>query len=472
MKPEHSIKQVSNRGIILTVCVISSLVNPFMGAAMNIALPQISAEFSMNAVWISWVSMAFLLSVAVFLVPIGKIADTIGLKRMFVIGNIVVAISSIICAFSVNGGMLIAFRVFQGIGSAMIFGTAMAIVTSVYPPKERGRVIGMNVTAVYVGLSISPLIGGIMTQYLGWRSLLFLVVPIALFNAIVSYAYIKEEWIGIREKSFDFIGSIMYILFMSCFIFGFSKLPDPLDVILTIIGAIGLTVFIWQQQKISYPLINMQLFRNNKSFAFSNLSALINYASTFAISFVLSLYLQYAKGLTPRDAGLILITQPVVMAIFASISGRLSDKYDAHLLSSIGMGIIVIGLLFLSFLSGSTTNTYLIASLIILGMGFGIFSSPNTNAIMSSVDHKHLGMASAMVSTMRVTGQMLSMGIAALVVHLFLGNARIGVANITDFIGSARIIFIICSILCVIGVFASLTGIKSKLAENDIRLHS
>lgn len=453
-----------NKNILLAISVITSFLNPFMGAAVNIALPKIGLEFNMNAVWMSWIAMAFLLSSAVTLVPAGKLADLIGRKRVFLYGNVIVAVASIFCAVSVSGTMLIASRLLQGFGSAMIFGTSMAIITSAFEPGDRGRIIGINVTAVYLGLSLAPVMGGFLTQTLGWRSLFFLTVPISLFAILSMYFFIKAEWKGAPNETFDVKGSVVYVLAMTAFMFGFSKIPDPLAVSVAVVGFIGLVLFVKLEQRTTFPIVNIQLFRNNRIFAFSNLAALINYAATFAISFVLSLYLQYVKGLSPRDAGMLLITQPLVMALFASVAGRLSDKYDSRILSSLGMGIIVFGLIFLTFLNAETGNFYIILSLVVLGSGFGIFSSPNTNSVMGSVENKYLGVASATVSTMRVTGQMMSMGIATLIIHIFIGEAKIVSGNIPSFIESIKVIFIVFSVLCAFGVFASLARGKKKVS--------
>jgi MFS family permease len=214
--------------------------------------------------------------------------------------------------------------------------------------------------------------------------------------------------------------------------------------------------------KVKFPVFNIGLFASNRLFAFSNLAALINYATTFAITFLLSLYLQYVQGLSPRDAGMILVTQPVLMAIVASISGRLSDRHDPRILASAGMAVIVVGLIMLTFLREQSSITYLLVILAIVGFGFGLFSSPNTNAIMGSVDRTYLGVASATVGTMRLTGQMMSMGIATLVLQLFIGNEPISIQNTAGFMSSMRTTFLVFVILCILGIFASLARGRSK----------
>lgn len=454
-----------NKSILLLLVILTSFITPFLSAAVNIALPQIANTFQMNAITMSWVGMSFLLSSAVFLVPIGKMADKIGRKQIFLIGNAIVVVSSLLCALSTSGIMLMAARVLQGLGSAMLFGTGMAMVTSTFPPNERGKAIGIVVSSVYLGLSAAPLLGGLLTQYMGWRSLFYVTVPIGLFVIITTLLTIKKEWADARNESFDYRGSVIYMVCMSVLMIGFTRLPDPMAIVLTMTGLIGFVWFIKVELATPFPVLDIGLFKTNRVFAFSNLAALINYAATYAITFLLSLYLQYIKGLSPKDAGLVLVIQPLVMTVVASFSGRLSDTYDKRILASIGMGIIVMGLVMLTFISQSTTQVYLIGCLMILGFGFGIFSSPNTNAIMSAVDKRLLGIASAMVSTMRLTGQMMSMGIATLVMQLFIGKSSHIATHSQLFIQSVQVVFLLFAMLCALGVVAS-------LARNPLKDHT
>jgi len=306
--------------------------------------------------------------------------------------------------------------------------------------------------------------GGILTQTLGWQSL-FIINAAAGMLIIAGIAFgVRAEWAEARNDRFDFTGSVIYMLAMTALMYGFSQLPGRFALILTLAGAAGLLFFIRWELRARTPVLEIGLFRDNKIFAFSNLAALINYAATFGITFVLSLYLQSVKGLNPRDAGLILITQPIVMAVIASVSGRLSDRIDSRILSSAGMGIIVAGLISLIFLSGDTSSLYLVTCLVVLGFGFGMFSSPNTNSVMSSVEKKFLGTASATLGTMRLTGQMFSMAIAAMSIHLFIGDSPIHEAAVPYFMKSLRVIFTVFALLCFAGVFASLArGKKSSM---------
>lgn len=452
-----------NKTVLMAVTMTSNFLNPLMGAAVNVALPKISEDFSLDAVSMSWVTMAFLLASAVFLVPLGKIGDMWGRKKMFLYGNIFFTIATFMCALSFSGSFLILSRLLQGVGSAMMFSTSMAIVISAFPPQERGKVIGLNVSAVYVGLSAAPILGGILTETLGWSSLFYINAIASLIITFVIIFKIKAEWVEAKNEKFDWLGTLIYMPSMTALMYGFSKLPTTPAIFFTVSGIIGIIVFVFVELKNPFPVLNMKLFFKNKIFASSNLSALINYAATFAVSFVLSLYLQYAKHLTPKEAGLVLITQPILMALVAIYSGRLSDKINPRWLASSGMTLSVFGLLMLAFIEKDSSQVFIISALAILGVGFGLFSSPNTNMAMSSVEKKFYGVASATLGTMRTTGMVFSMAIASLSVHIFVGEEKINDSNIDSFIQSSQIIFIVFTLLCIIGVFSSFVG------KNDIK---
>ena len=445
-----------NKNLLLFLIMLTSFINPFMGAAVNIAMPDMAKEFSMSATMMGWVAMSFLIASAAVLLPVGKLADITGRKQMFIYGNIVLMIASVLCAVAGSGIMLIAFRVLQGIGGAMMFGTGTAMITSAFPPEQRGRALGINVSAVYLGLTLAPLLGGFLTDLFGWRSIFWVTVPIGIIVVPLTYYTIKTEWKDAHGEKLDIRGSVVYIVSISMLMYGFSKLPDPVAILLSVAGLTGMVLFAKGEFRAPYPILNMRLFTANKTFAFSNLAALINYAATFAVTFILSLYLQYVKGLKPSDAGILLVTQPILMTVTASLSGRLSDKFDPRIIASSGMSLIVIGLGMLAFITEDTTNSFIIACMVVLGTGFGMFSSPNTNAVMSAVEKRFLGVASATLATMRLAGQMISMAIATLVVHSFLGESRIVPSNHGLFMQSLRVMFITFAILCVFGVFASM----------------
>ena len=445
----------SQEKAVLFVATLSSFMGPFMISSVNVALPAIQQEFGADAVALSWVATALLLAVAVLLIPLGKIGDIYGQKKIFTLGLVVYTLASLTGAFSTSMTMLIAVRVFQGFGAAMFVTTGMAIVTSVFPPERRGRAIGFYVSAVYIGLSVGPFAGGLLTQHLGWRSNFGVVVPFGAASIWVTLKHLKGEWADARGETFDIPGSLLYATSVFLLVYGASLLPRLPAVYLILAGAVALIAFVRVELRTPQPVFDVRLFSGNKLFVFSCLAALINYAATFAVTFLISLFLQYIKGLPPQAAGTILVAQPVVMAFLSPLAGRLSDRIEPRLISSAGMTLTVLGLLLFALIGTETSEYYIIATLMVLGFGFALFSSPNMNAIMSAVDNKFFGIASGTVAAMRLLGQMTSMAIAMVVFAVFIGREQITPNNYDLFLKSVKISFSIFAVLCTFGIFFS-----------------
>lgn len=429
----------------------------FMGSAINIALPVIGKEFNLGAVLLSWLATAYLLTTAVLLIPAGKLSDIFGRAKFLKIGVIVFSTGTVLCGLSVSGTTFLIFRLLQGIGSAMMFTTSTAILVSAFPANERGKVIGINTTAVYVGLSSGPFLGGIITYYLNWRFIFYISFVLGITVSALLLICLKSEWREAKDESFDFNGSVLYIVSMISIMLGMTFIPSVYGILLLVFGLIMLYYFYNFEKERIHPLFNVKVFRHNKTFVFSNLAALINYSATFAIGFILSLYLQSVKGMSAQDAGFILMTQPVMMALFSSFAGRMSDKIEPQIVSSVGMGLLTVCLIIFIFINPDFSNLFIVVNLAFIGLGFALFSSPNSNAVMSSVEKKYYGVASSTLSSMRMVGQMFSMGIVIVIISMFIGKAEITIENTGSFINSIRTIFLIFSILCFIGIFASLS---------------
>jgi len=446
---------------VLTVTAFASFLTPFMGSSVNLALPSIGEEFSLNAVTLNWIVSSYMLTTSMLLLPAGRAGDIIGRKKIFMAGMVVFTLSMILLTFTPGIRWLIGARILQGIGGAMMFGTNMAILTSVFPPGERGRAMGINVTAVYAGLASGPFLGGILTRYLGWRSIFAFLIPMGIISLILVHSRMKKEWAEAKGESFDWTGSVIYGLAMAALIFGFSKLPAVVGWVITGAGLVLMPLFVLREQRAVHPLFDITLISRNRVFAFSSLAALIHYAATSAIGFFLSLFLQYIKDLGPRDAGFVLMSWPVTMALISPIAGKLSDHHNPGVLASIGMAISAVGLVMLCFLTPQTSVAFVVAVLLIMGAGFSLFSSPNSNAIMSSVEKRQLGNASGMLGTMRNVGQTFSMAIALMLLALYMGNEKINPGNYPQLMNSMKVGFVVFSILCFAGIFASLARNKS-----------
>ncbi len=446
------------RKFILLASTLASFLTPFMGSAVNLALPDMARTFRLSAVTLGWTVTAYLLTTAVFLVPVGRLADAVGRRKVFVAGISVFLAGALLSGLAFSGVSLIAFRLVQGVGGAMIFSTSIALLASHFPPENRGRVLGINTAATYTGLSLGPVAGGFLVHYFGWRSLFFFaLIPglLALYLVTRAYKHVPPAP-GESLSGFDFKGSAIYGAGLVCFMLGFSRLPAAYGFWLTAGGVALLILFFYFEGRQPRPVLETALFRKNRAFAFSNLAALINYSSTFAVSYLLSLYLQYVHGLPPGSAGLVLVAQPAVQALFSPAAGRASDRVEPRILASAGMGFTVIGLVALSFLGQGTPLVRVVLGLVFLGMGFGLFSSPNTNAIMGSVESKNYGVASAMLATMRMVGQMFSLGLTMMIISVVMGNVRIMPENYPLFLKSLRLSLTVFAGLNFLGIFVSL----------------
>jgi EmrB/QacA subfamily drug resistance transporter len=427
-----------------------------MASSVNVALPSIGQELSMGAVSLAWINTAFLLAAAAFLIPFGRLGDIHGRKRIFMWGILGFAVASSLAAVAGSGESVILWRAFQGLGASMVFATGLPILMSVYPAGKRGAVLGLNVAAVYLGLSMGPYIGGLITGHLGWRYVFWMNVPVGLFIFAISFWMLEGDWADAKGSRFDLAGSVLLGLALLLMMLGMARLPSVSAATLLVLGFGAMVLFVRYELRIDHPVLEIDLFRHNTVFALSNLAALINYAATFAVGFLLSLYLQKVRGLAPQDAGLVLIAQPVVQALVSPLAGKLSDRSEPRTVASLGMAITLVGLILLVFLDETTPLRLVVGCLAVLGLGFGIFSSPNTNAIMGSVERRFFGVAGAMVGTMRHVGMMVSMGLVMTVLAVLMGSAEISTQTQGVFLEAMRISFGLFAVLCFGGIFASL----------------
>jgi EmrB/QacA subfamily drug resistance transporter len=435
---------------------LSAFLGPFMAASLNLSLPAMGRDLGMSASTLTWVASAFLLAAAVFTVPFGRMADIYGRRRILLYGNVAFAAFSLLSALAWSPAVMIVARVLQGMGSAMLFATGTALLISVFPAAERGRVLGHNVTAVYLGLALGPFLGGFLTHQFGWRSVFVVNALLGCLLVVIVMRRLHGEWAEARGESFDRSGALLYGAALVLLVLGFSRLSTLLGVALLVTGVVALVGFLAWEVRSRSPVLDVSLFRGNPVFAFSSLAALIHYSATFAVTFVLSLFLQSVQGRSAQGAGLLLVAQPAMMALFSPLAGRLSDRIEPRLLASFGMGLTALGVFLLSFLRATTSSGVILVELTLLGFGFAFFSSPNTNAVMSSLPKRQLGVGSGILGTMRLLGQNMSMGIVMMALAFYLGSRQVAPGTEQEFLRTLRVVFWIFSGLGVLGVFASL----------------
>jgi len=446
------------RYIVLIISTATSFIMPFLVAAINVAIPTIRRDFAMEAWVMAWVGTIYFLSIAMVQVPFGRLSDIYGRKKLFIIGLLVTILASVLGIFANSIALLFISLALMGAGSGIMFNNSISILTSVFPAESRGRVLGISTAGTYIGLSAGPYIGGVLTNAYGWQSIFILAGFLSVvLLALVFYA-LKGEWHEAKNERFDVVGSITYAISIALFIYGFSSLPGVLGIVLFVIGAAWLVVFARWEGRTPFPIFDLSLFSKNRVFFFSNLAIFISYIATFAVSFLLNLFLQDIKGFAPDRAGLVLITASVLMAIMTPISGRISDKIEPRLVASVGMALNCVALLLLVFVNAATPIWYIMVALAINGLGIGIFASPNTNAIMGSVARKSLGVAAGTLGTMRTAGMMVSMGIMMILFSLYLGQTEITPQVHPEFLSSIRTGFIIFTVISVFGLLFQLVA--------------
>jgi MFS family permease len=365
-------------------------------------------------------------------------------------------VSTLLVSLAWSIEALLVLRVLQGVGAAMINSTGIAIVTAIYPPKERGRAMGIIVGCVYAGLSVGPLLGGLLTDWAGWRAVFYLCLAPGVLAWILA-CRIDSEWRPARGQSFDLLGTVFYGVFVIACVRGLTGLGRPgVGISLLILSAVALLLFVRRSRSIEHPVLSLGLFTSNRVFTLSSVATMINYAGTFAVGFLLSLYLQVVKGFAPVHAGLILVIQPAVQALLSPLAGVLSDRFNAAAMATLGMALCGAGLLGLGYIDAASEVWVIGGLLALMGLGFALFASPNMSVIMGSVAPKDYSIASSLVATMRTFGMSLSMGIATVVFGFLLHGRQVSLENIPQFLASMRIIFDVCAGLCVAGVFCSL----------------
>jgi len=465
-------KEPGYKWTVLLVTTIGAFMAPLDGSIVTIAIPSIASSMMIGLETVVWIALAYLLVLTVLLINAGRLSDIRGRKRSYILGFIIFTAGSVLCGLSATGLQLVIFRALQGTGAALIACNSPAIVTESFQSWERGKALGINAMAVYAGLMTGPVIGGILVQTFGWRSIFYVNVPIGILVVSLASLKLKEKRTSSMRERFDFAGAATLSAALASFLaaltlggsFGWDSSPI-LSLLLITMSAFVLFIYV-EGRLTSHPTFDLSLFTKNRLFAAANVAALLNYVAVSGVTLMMSIYLQDVQGLQPESAGLFLIAMSVAMALLSPFSGWLSDRLGSRLLSSGGMLIVTAGLLTLSQLSITSSIGDIVLRLTLLGVGFGLFSSPNTRAIMGSVDRSKLGVAAGTLSTMRSAGQSIGLAMVGAVIatvlppqavlQLFTGLTVQNVVMRDDFIIGMRNLFLVASVIGAVGTLASL----------------
>lgn len=463
----------TSKNAALAVATFGAFMTPFDGSVVTLALPSIGRDLGGNVVSLGWVATAYVLGLTLCVIPFGRLADIRGRRRVYILGVALFTVTSAICGFSPSLKGLIATRFFQGVAGAMMAGNSIALLTAIFPAEERGKALGINTAAVYVGLSVGPSLGGFLVEHLGWRSVFYVNVPIGLAVIALALLKIQGDKTEARAEKLDPLGMLTYGVALSMILLGLTLSESQVSLLsrsLLLCGFALFALFIFLETRVASPLLDIRLFKNT-AFAFSTLTALLNYSSVFGVSFILSLYLQLVSGFSAEQAGFIMLVQPVTMAIFSPLSGWLSDKVEPRIVASAGMATVSASIYSLSRLGAAALWWDIAVRLMVLGTGHAFFSSPNTNATMSSVAKKQYGVGAAILSTMRFTGQAVSLAIATSILSAQVGGIAVGRHSgpqipVQSFMSGMKIALGILSVICAAGVFTSLVRGRIRSAPS------
>lgn len=451
MDPEHDCYK---RSYILVSLAIAPFLTNFVVTALIIALPSMALDLNIEAVALGWIPTSYLIALTIFLIPSGKLGDIYGRKRLYILGLVLFTLGSIVTVFSYSYQFIIISRILQGIASAMIFGNLYAMIASIFIQQDRIRALSIIFGSIFLGSFLGPLVGGLLTFLWSWRSIFVLCTVIGIIG-IISLSRLNIEWFGFKGEKFDLSGSIMFGISSLMIIHGFSRINQGLNWIFIGAGFAGLLVFFIYQNRIKNPLFNLKLL-HNRDFILNNAGTLLQFAPMAPVVFILSIYLQNVRGLSPIVVGLILVLQPLAMLVVSIFSVKLNKVIDSTAMVTIAMSVSLLSVLVFLAL-GLTTPIILISlGLILGGVGSSLFSSPNSHLIMNSVQEKYYGIASATITTMRGFGGSLGMSIVLVILTLCLGNIDLSHLNKESFIVSSKLIFVALSLVYLTGIIIML----------------
>ena len=407
---------------LLALTSVGAFMWPLDGSIVNVALPVMGPALRLSFTAAVWVSAAFLLTTAVLLIPAGRLADQHGLVRFYLAGIAVFTVASLLCALSMSGPWLIGSRILQGVGAALIGATSPAIVTSVFPPDERGRALGINVMAVYIGLTVGGPLGGFIADSIGWRWIFLINLPIGALVLVWGWSMLPRGERVTGAPRLDLGGSALLAVFLVCLLVPLTFSSEwgwasPRTAGLLAVAAVSFVAFVLVERRVASPILDLDLVLKNRLFAAANTAALLNYMAMYGVGLLTAFYLQLVQGRSASLTGGLLLSMPLLMAALSPVSGRLSDRIGSRVLATGGMLAIAAGMALLAFLPAAAPLWYVVACLGVVGTGMAAFSAPNASAIMGSVRRDQLSQASAFLGTMRTAGQALSVallgGIAA-----------------------------------------------------------
>ncbi|MBV9454181.1 MAG: MFS transporter, partial [Rubrobacter sp.] len=455
--------------VVLSAVSLGTFISTLNASIVNSSLPTLADNFNVSIPDIEWVVVAFLLATGVLLLTFGRLGDIVGYKRVYVGGFVIFALAGAVCGLSQSVAQLIGLRVLQGVGAGMIQAIGPAIVTATFSSQERGKALGLNGMSVAVGLALGPTLGGILTDWLSWRWIFFVNLPVGVFGVLWALRVLSDrDRDESQQQRFDPLGAGLASGALLALLLALSEGSSwgwgSFETIglLAAFGLLG-AAFIVTELRVSQPMLDLKLFAI-RSFSAGNTSLLIAFAALFAANFLLPFFLERGQGLSALESGLLLTPLPLGILVVAPLSGALSDRIGSQVPSTAGLTVLTVGLLSLTGVGAETGHWGLIWRFAMVGTGIGLFNSPNQSSIMGSVPRPRLGIASGMISQMRYTGQALGIAVGGAVVasrtpvHIqdLAGTLSQSLVEREAFILAMHDAFYVGAAICIVGIFTSL----------------
>ena len=445
------------------------------GSIVNVALPTLERAYNTTFPIVQWVVLAYLLTVTTLMLSVGRVADMIGKKNIYASGFVIFTLGSVLCGLAPSVYWLVGFRVVQAVGAAMIMALGTAIITEAFPSSERGKALGISGSIVSLGIVIGPTLGGLLIQALSWHWIFFVNLPVGILGTWMALRYVPAVLPGARQR-FDFIGALLLFISLLSLLLGLTigqnqGFGDPAVLGLLAIFAGGLAVFIRIELRQDQPMIDLRLFQN-RTFSINLTTAVLVFVCIAGTFILMPFYLENVLGYDPRQTGLMLAVVPVMLGISAPLSGIISDRVGTRLISTLGLGILLVGYLAVSTLSTQTTTLGYMLRFIPVGLGIGIFQSPNNSAIMGTAPRERLGIASGILAVSRTLGQTAGIAIlgaiwSSLALHYAGGWIPGGATQATAAIQVAalRVTLLVVSGVVTAALAISLWALKSSYEE-------
>ena len=478
--PEHP----SYKWLVFATIALGTFLSVVDMGIVNLALPTIERDFNTNLSTLQWVTVGYALAISVLLLPLGRMGDLLGRKRLIIAGLVIFCVAVTLGGISQSIEMLIFSRIFQGVGGALVQANGMATILSTFPAEERGKAIGLNLSVVGAGAVAGPALGGILVSSFGWRSVFFVNIPFAIIAIVMAALFLERgivrPRVNWRAFKFDWVGALLSAGILLTFLLGLSEgqrvgWTAPPILLAWVLLTICLVSFIWWELRNKNPMLDLTLFKR-RVLTFGILSGFIQFMAGQSVIFLMTFYLQQVLLFEPRKAGLITIVGPLTLAIVGPISGRLSDRFGFQKFNIAGQAISCGALLMLGlFLTTSTALVVLMPLIVMQYFGLGLFNSPNNSSILGSVERSRYGVVSALTQLVRNSANVTSIAIcttviaATLAAHGF-GSSLEVVKNTPEargaFVLGLNRVFLGAAALCAVGVFLSfLKGSGAKVAE-------